>query len=130
MTDPTTDLTTAVQDRLTEQEIWFSYKGRISAGQYWGRLALMWLGSFILGMGLASTSEAAAAMITLGMLAFGLWVSTALAFKRLQDQERSGAMFFLVLIPLAGPIIWIVLSLLGGSPGENQYGPRSGYRYR
>lgn len=126
-----TDLTTEVREvQLTEQEIWFGYKGRISAGQYWGRFALLWLGSFIVGMGLAGASEEAAVLVTLALLGFGLWTGTALAWKRLQDQGKSGAMFLLVLIPLAGTIIWTVLSLLGGSTGANQFGPRSGSRYR
>jgi uncharacterized membrane protein YhaH (DUF805 family) len=126
-----TALTTEVRDvQLTEQEIWFGYKGRITAGQYWGRFALMWIGTFILGMALASTSDETAGLATVAVLVVGVWIGSALAWKRLQDQGRSGAMFFLVLIPLAGPIIWIVLSLLGGSAGANQYGPRSGYRYR
>lgn len=125
-----TDLRTETREvQLTEQEIWFGYKGRISRGQYWGRFALMWMGSFVVGLGLGSVSEEAAVLVFLAVMGVALWIGTALAWKRLQDQGRSGAMFFLVLIPLAGPIIWITLSLLAGSPSENQYGPHTGYRY-
>lgn len=115
------------QAELTEKGIWFGYKGRISAGQYWGRAVLAWLGSFFLYASLAG--KPVESSLVLFAMVLAVWISTALAWKRLQDQGRPGGMFLLVLIPIAGPVTWVVLSLLGGSPGANEYGPRTGYRY-
>lgn len=41
----------------------------------------------------------------------------ALIWRRLHDTNLSGGFFFLSLIPLAGPIILVVLTLLPPSPG-------------
>jgi uncharacterized membrane protein YhaH (DUF805 family) len=50
----------------------------------------------------------------------------AVAVRRLHDQDRSGWMILLYFIPLAGPIIFIVLMCLRGTPGENRFGPEPG----
>jgi uncharacterized membrane protein YhaH (DUF805 family) len=47
----------------------------------------------------------------------------AVTVRRLHDQEKSGLLFLLVLIPLVGPIILIVLMCTEGTPGSNKYGP-------
>lgn len=116
--------------RLTEGEIWFKYEGRISTGQYWGRFILYWIATFIVTFVVASGGDPDVVDAFVAILfLFSIWPATALAWKRLHDQDRSGAMFFLVLIPFVGPIVWLVFSLLGGTPGPNQYGPSSGYRW-
>jgi len=47
----------------------------------------------------------------------------AVTVRRLHDQEKSGLLFLLVLIPLVGPIILIVFMCTEGTPGPNKYGP-------
>jgi uncharacterized membrane protein YhaH (DUF805 family) len=47
----------------------------------------------------------------------------AVTVRRLHDTGRSGWWYFIMLIPLVGPIWLIVLLATDGEPGENQYGP-------
>ena len=46
----------------------------------------------------------------------------AVAVRRLHDIGKSGAMIFVSLIPIAGPIWFLVLMATRGQPGENIYG--------
>lgn len=119
---------------LTESEIWFSYKGRISVGQYWGRLLIAVAGLFAVAVALGYQADTATELETFeGFLVFlyfaWLWPASALAWKRAHDTGRNGASFLLILIPLAGPIIWLVFSLQQSASDPNQYGPRPGFRY-
>ena len=47
----------------------------------------------------------------------------AVVVRRLHDVEKSGWMFFIILIPLIGVIWLLVLMLTDSNPGENKYGP-------
>lgn len=49
--------------------------------------------------------------------------SLAVAWRRLHDTGRSGAWFFIVLIPIVGWILYIVWMVQDSQPGDNQYGP-------
>lgn len=47
----------------------------------------------------------------------------AVSVRRLHDTGRSGWWFFINFIPLVGPIIFFVFTVLDSQPGENKYGP-------
>jgi len=47
----------------------------------------------------------------------------AVAVRRLHDLGKSGWWYFIILVPIAGPIIFLVFMCLDGEPGTNQYGP-------
>ena len=47
----------------------------------------------------------------------------AVSVRRMHDIGRSGAYILLSFIPYVGSIIWIVLTVLDGQPGDNEYGP-------
>lgn len=47
----------------------------------------------------------------------------AVSIRRLHDSGKSGWMFLVVLIPLAGPIWLLVLMATEGTKGDNEYGP-------
>lgn len=116
--------------RLTESEIWFSYQGRISAGQYWGRFIPSYLAGFAIGLVIVAFVPERFQDIFMGFLyLFGFWPGTALAVKRLHDTGRSGAYLLIVVIPLVGIIVWLILSLQRGADSPNRYGPATGYRY-
>ncbi|MGG7036757.1 MAG: DUF805 domain-containing protein, partial [Flavobacterium sp.] len=55
-----------------------------------------------------------------GLLVFlpGLSVSV----RRLHDVGKSGWFFFIVLIPIVGPIWLLILLFTAGDQGENKYG--------
>lgn len=47
----------------------------------------------------------------------------AVAVRRLHDQDRSGWMVLLTLIPVVGGIVCLMLVGLEGTPGPNRFGP-------
>ena|ERR1039458_10148902 len=49
--------------------------------------------------------------------------AVAVSVRRLHDTSKSGWLFLLVVIPIIGPIVLLVLFMLEGNPGANQYGP-------
>ena len=49
--------------------------------------------------------------------------SLAVAIRRLHDIGKSGWFFFIVFIPIAGPVWLLVLMCTDSTPGANQYGP-------
>jgi len=65
--------------------------------------------------------------VLLGLL--GLWwlftliPNLAVTVRRLHDQDKSGWMILLILIPLVGPLILLVFMLLEGTRGPNRFGP-------
>lgn len=110
--------------KLTEKEIWFGYRGRITVGQYWSRTILMAIAASVI----AFYVSPAGASYDLALSVSVLWPASALAWKRLQDQDKNGALFLLILIPALGQLVWLVLSFLV-APGPNRFGPRSSYKY-
>lgn len=68
-------------------------------------------------------------VVALSLLAVGLvivptWAFFGLSIKRLHDFARSGLFSLLVFVPGVGaPLIFVVLSLVPGTRGENRYGP-------
>jgi len=47
----------------------------------------------------------------------------AVSVRRLHDIGKSGWYYFIILIPIAGPIWFLVLMCTDSQPGDNQYGP-------
>lgn len=58
------------------------------------------------------------------LFAFAMIVpSLACGVRRLHDQDKSGWLLLLGFIPIVGGLIMLVLMLLSGTAGPNQYGP-------
>lgn len=47
----------------------------------------------------------------------------SLCWRRLHDTGRSGAWYFISLVPLAGSVLFLVWMVEDSQPGENAYGP-------
>jgi uncharacterized membrane protein YhaH (DUF805 family) len=47
----------------------------------------------------------------------------SLSVRRLHDVGSSGWYIFIALIPIAGPLLFLIKACADGTPGENQYGP-------
>jgi uncharacterized membrane protein YhaH (DUF805 family) len=47
----------------------------------------------------------------------------AVSVRRLHDTNKSGSLYFLMMIPLVGPFILLYLCTLPGTPGPNKFGP-------
>ena len=43
--------------------------------------------------------------------------------RRLHDIDRSGWWYWIVLIPIVGPIIFLVWTCMRGTSGDNEFGP-------
>jgi uncharacterized membrane protein YhaH (DUF805 family) len=106
----------------------FSFKGRISRGQYW-RGCLFLIGLAIVVTMLAIMVGAPDDFLTaLPGVFFLLYIipSIALYNKRLHDRGKSGWFGLLGLIPVVGWWIAIEVMFLGSQEGENEYGPEPG----
>ena len=106
------------------------FNGRARRKEYWMFVLfniLISIGLFIfVGIGAVSGST------TIVSIFYGLYTLYSLAIllpgiavtvRRLHDINKSGAYFFIVFIPLIGPIWLLVLMATEGTQGENQYGP-------
>ena len=49
--------------------------------------------------------------------------SLAVTWRRIQDTGRHGLWILLGLIPIVGPIILLVFTVMPGTPGPNEFGP-------
>jgi uncharacterized membrane protein YhaH (DUF805 family) len=75
------------------------------------------------GFGYASSLVGGGGIVA-GLFALvSLVPSLAVSVRRLHDQDRSGWMLLLVLIPLLGAFALLVLMCLEGTRGPNRYGP-------
>lgn len=97
--------------RATRSEFWFFY--------LWYMIALI-VGGVIDGM-IVSSGSSLALFTGLAGLAFIL-PQLAVTVRRLHDTDRSGWFYWMLLIPLAGPIIVIVFLCTAGTPGPNRFG--------
>ena len=95
------------------------FSGRARRQEYW----MFFLFNFIFAL-----AASLIGMFTFGVvyILYGIAVfvpSLAVAVRRLHDIGKSGWYWFIVLIPVAGPIWFLVLMCTDSQPGENQYGP-------
>lgn len=49
--------------------------------------------------------------------------SLSVSIRRLHDTGRSGGWWFINLVPVIGPLVFLVFMFLDSEPGENLYGP-------
>jgi uncharacterized membrane protein YhaH (DUF805 family) len=47
----------------------------------------------------------------------------AVSVRRLHDRGKSGWWFLINLVPLAGPLVFLVFMVPAGQPGANEFGP-------
>lgn len=104
-----------------------TFSGRARRSEYWYFTLFNLLIS--LGFGILSTVFGdgflgtvvlmLARLASLALLVPGL----AVCWRRLHDIGKSGAWYFIVLIPIVGAIMLIVWFCRDSEPGENAYGP-------
>lgn len=99
-----------------------NFSGRARRSEYWYFVLLTFIVSIVL------------AVLTpfLGMIATalsGLWglaiiiPGLSVVWRRLHDIGKSGAWYFIVLVPAIGAIILLIWMFKDSQPGDNQYGP-------
>ncbi len=104
------------------------FSGRARRKEYWMfqlGVVIAYIAIVVLTMLLGAISETLA---YLGVAAYSLLAlaaivpSIAVGVRRLQDQDKSGWLMLLALVPIAN-IVLLVFMCLEGTAGPNQYGP-------
>ena len=80
------------------------------------------------GQGEAPSPAGGASVGIIAVIFVLLWVALiiptlAVAVRRMHDIDKSGAWILISLVPLVGPIVFLVFTLLDGTMGPNRYGP-------
>lgn len=107
------------------------FNGRSSRREFWMfQLVLAAWGAFCAVLIIADTDvlgdmgvlgKFATMMLVLGAL--GMFIpALAVQVRRLHDQDKSGWLVLLNLIPYVGVLIVLALMLIEGTPGDNRYG--------
>jgi uncharacterized membrane protein YhaH (DUF805 family) len=108
----------------------FSFNGRSNRGAYW---AVSFVSFFILAAAVTvldavfpgvGEGPSNVALVTMCILLLPLgWIGLAVQIRRCHDQNRSGWIMLFGLIPYIGAIcLVLVLGLVSGTAGENDYG--------
>lgn len=109
------------------------FEGRSQRKEFWmfvlGTLIVYALLGAIAGVGFAGGGGMGSG---LGILSMGLFAIVGLALiipslavqaRRFHDQDKSGWMVLLNLVPYVGGIVVLVFMCLEGTRGDNRYGP-------
>ncbi len=112
-----------------------SWKGRASRSEYWWWALFTFLVTLpfnilyivsIQGALLSDSVNVSAffnwayfLLLIVGLALFLPWLS--MLIRRLHDSDRSGAWFWIQLVPTVGSIILLVFTLLPSTPGPNRY---------
>ena len=100
-----------------------NFKGRARRSEYWFFVLFNMIASGLL-TGISTASENSVFLILSGIYSLAVIIPTlAVIWRRLHDIGKSGASYFVALIPLVGAIILLVWLCKDSQPGDNQYGP-------
>ena len=107
----------------------FSFKGRLCVLGYMARSAILMLCIAVVAViYIAFASSDLEAMTIISTVILGLailplvWIGVALMAKRLHDIDMSGWWILVTLVPVAGMLFTLYISLLPGSAEDNHYG--------
>jgi len=100
-----------------------NFKGRARRSEYWFFVLFNMIASGLL-TGISTASENRVFLILSSIYSLAVIIPTlAVIWRRLHDIGKSGASYFVALIPLVGAIILLVWLCKDSQPGDNQYGP-------
>ena len=119
---------------------YFGFRGRARRSEYWFFFLLMSIPMMvfyfltIVGVAVAQVAETSGGepglpiLAMVALLLMTLWnlfhviPSLGLTVRRLHDTGRSAWYLLLTLIPMVGPVIFLVFMCLDSQPGVNKYG--------
>jgi uncharacterized membrane protein YhaH (DUF805 family) len=95
-----------------------TFTGRASRPEFWFfTLFIIILDIVVTLIDLAIGSQILSLIVGLGLLLPSITVTV----RRLHDTDRSGAWWFIGLVPIIGWIVLLVFLVSSGTPGPNQY---------
>ena len=100
-----------------------TFSGRATRPEFWWFylfIVIMYIVLAVLG-GIIGDPTIATALIGIFGLAIIIPI-ISVTVRRLHDQDKSGAWYFIALVPAVGGIWLIVLLCLPGTPGPNRFG--------
>jgi uncharacterized membrane protein YhaH (DUF805 family) len=101
--------------------LYASFAGRLPRATFWWAQLALLLTFAVLFVFLDSALGHAS---TWCLYPFFFWAAGAVSVKRLHDRAQSAWRLLLLLIPVAGPLWWVIaLGIRSGTRGDNQYGP-------
>lgn len=109
--------TDAIHTCLTGKYATFS--GRARRAEYWWFSALYVVATVVI----AGISLAIGVLLLNILLLLFIVPMLSVSVRRLHDTGRSGRRMLIALIPVVGPIIYLVGMTVDSTPGSNQYGP-------
>ncbi len=114
----------AIKDKLPVSYLLFTNRGRINRTTFWTAALFIWTSFYILFNLLSYTVSYTATWLIYPIL---FWALLSTATKRLHDSNRSAHWLWLLLLPVAGPLVLIyLLGLKKGSPVANRFGVMPG----
>jgi uncharacterized membrane protein YhaH (DUF805 family) len=99
----------------------FTYTGRASRSAYWWFALADVVAIIVLEILTIVLKDFGLILLILAGIGLAL-TGLSLGVRRMHDQDKSGFMLLLGLIPFVGGIIVLVLTCLPGTPGPNRYG--------
>ena len=97
---------------------YFTLRGRKNRAQYWRFYAFTFVLGLIVGL-FSGGNDVVVGLFTFAMI----WPGISNLVRRLHDFNRSGWWWLLCCIQPIGWVVAIVIGLIGGTDGDNDYGP-------
>jgi len=98
------------------------FSGRARRSEFWFWYLALVIVSFAIGFISEASYDVAVTLSVIFLLAVAL-PTLAVAARRLHDIGASAWWLLLALLPVAGGLVLLVLSLFDSKPGTNAYGP-------
>ncbi|MGI5423927.1 DUF805 domain-containing protein [Streptomyces sp. CA-179760] len=114
---PRMSFTEASRTCLTTKYATFS--GRARRSEYWWYSVLYVMATAVIG----GISWAAEAPLLSVLLLLFIVPMLSVSVRRLHDTGRTGWRMLIALIPVVGPVLYLVGMAVDSVPGANQYGP-------
>ena len=103
-----------------------AFEGRARRSEYWFYTLFIWIVQmilYVLGIIILGKSPEDGTNIFMSIFTLATFVpSLAVFWRRMHDIGKSGAWFFLNLVPCIGSIVLLVFEITDSQPGENQFG--------
>jgi uncharacterized membrane protein YhaH (DUF805 family) len=103
------------------------FSGRARRKEYWYFMLFNIIATIVLAFSdtLLGTFDPETGVGFLGLIyALGVMLpGIGVTIRRLHDTNRTGWWLLLILIPLIGPVVLLIFTILDSDPEENQYGP-------